>query len=288
MDPTDEKLLKTLQEMDEYKFEELVADLWEKRGWDTTVTSGSRDRGVDVIAQKDTPFQQKQLIQAKRYSSTTKVGSPDIQQYSSLKHQKDNVDAVIVVTTSGFTAQAKDTASDLNIKTVDGAQLVSLITELRTDDILQTYIVEQREHTSETTLPDVGDTDKRDVLNRAIRLSKQDAGASVHVLVYLDGSKSGYVMSPRFADDVYNSHGFINDANTVGHFDDRDWENIESIAHRNDLEVIGADTEHGGRLFVGRNGGRLPETDEILDTMSAFIAGVFSESPQFVDLVIQE
>ncbi|WP_177167497.1 restriction endonuclease [Halopenitus malekzadehii] len=273
--------------MDEYEFEELVADLWAKHGWSTTVTSGSNDGGVDVIAEKDTPFYQKQLIQAKRYSSRTKVGRPDIQQYSSLRHRTDNVDAVVVVTTSDFTPQAEAAAADLNVKTVNSERLISMITELKTDDLLQKYIPAETEHDSDVTLSEIRDRSKKDILNQAIRLSKQNSG-TVSVGVYLDGSDSGYVISPQLTDDIYNLHGFINERNSIGQFDTQDWENIKSIANRNDLEVVGVDEERGGRLFVGRQGGRPPEADEILRTMREFLPEVFSVSPQFVDLFIQE
>ena len=97
------EVLSQLRQMDEYEFEHLVSDLWEKRGWQTTVTSGSSDQGIDVIAEKSSPFSQKYLIQAKRYSEGNKIGSPAIQQYSSLRRQEDDVDAVVIVTTSSFT-----------------------------------------------------------------------------------------------------------------------------------------------------------------------------------------
>ncbi|SDX91066.1 restriction endonuclease [Halopenitus persicus] len=287
MDVTEKELLKKLQDMDEYEFEEFVADLWEKQGWSTTVTSGSNDGGVDVIAEKDTPFHQKQLIQAKRYSSRTKVGRPDIQQYSSLRHQTDNVDAVVVVTTGDFTPQAEEAAGDLNVKTVNRERLISMIKELKTDEMLRKYIPSETENNSKVTLSDSRDRSKEDILNQAIRLSKRNSG-TVYVTVYLDGSNSGYVISPQLTADVYNCHGFINESNTIGKFDTQDWEKIKSIAHRNGLEVVGGDAERGGRLFVGRTGGRTPEADEILRTMSEFLSEVFSVSPQFVDLFIQE
>lgn len=123
------QLLNQLRQLDAYEFEELVADVWEAQGWDTTVTSGSNDRGVDVIAEKQSPFQQKMVIQAKRYRESNKVGSPEIREYASLKQQEANVDSVVVVTTSSFTSQAKQTADDLNVKIVDGRDLASIIKE---------------------------------------------------------------------------------------------------------------------------------------------------------------
>jgi restriction endonuclease Mrr len=60
--------LKTvLQQMDPYEFEHFVADLWVRMGWETEVSDESMDEGVDVIARKQSPYEQTTLIQAKRY-----------------------------------------------------------------------------------------------------------------------------------------------------------------------------------------------------------------------------
>lgn len=131
-----ERILNRLQGMNEYDFEELVAKVWEKRGWDTTVTQGSNDRGIDVIAKKDSPFSQKHLIQAKKYASGNKVGAPEIQQYSSLRHQEADVDAIIVVTTSSFSRQAEQAAKDLNVKLIDGSTLRDIIAEAEAEGLL--------------------------------------------------------------------------------------------------------------------------------------------------------
>jgi restriction endonuclease Mrr len=140
MDLKETELLGKLRTIDAYAFERLVADLWEERGWETTVTSGSNDGGIDVIAEQHVPFQQKQLIQAKRYSRENLVGSPEIQQYSSLRRQVPGVDSVIIVTTSGFTAQAKETAHDLNVKLVDASALYEILTDLDAVGILEQYV----------------------------------------------------------------------------------------------------------------------------------------------------
>lgn len=128
-----------LQRMDNYDFEHFVADLWEKQGWDTEVEQQSGDAGVDVRATKTTPYPQKQLIQAKRYKSSTTVGGPDIQQYASLRHQEEGVDAAVIVTTSSFTRSAKERARDLNVKLVDGDKLVSMVNDLDAQHVADKY-----------------------------------------------------------------------------------------------------------------------------------------------------
>lgn len=147
--PPPDRVLSRLQRMDDYEFEHFVAELWERQGWDTEVSQASTDAGIDVTATKELPFPQKALIQAKRYGSTSTVGGPDIQQYASLKHQEDGVDSVIVVTTNAFSRQAKRRAEELNVKTVDGDDLVDLIERLDAYHILGNYTPPEN-HTTET------------------------------------------------------------------------------------------------------------------------------------------
>lgn len=122
-----EQLLAVLQQMDPYAFEYLVADLWEEMGWTTEVPSQGSDEGVDVIARKAVPYDQTVLIQTKRYGPTTTVGSPEIQQYASLRHQYEGIDKVVMVTTNTFTQPAENLAERLNVKRIDGNDLIELL-----------------------------------------------------------------------------------------------------------------------------------------------------------------
>ncbi|MCW2305595.1 restriction system protein [Rhodovulum sulfidophilum] len=85
---------------DGYEFEEWLAASLKKFGWNTEVTKGSGDQGVDLIATKgETSI----AIQAKRYSG--KVGNRAVQEvYSGAKHLGISLSAVI--TTVGFTPSA--------------------------------------------------------------------------------------------------------------------------------------------------------------------------------------
>ncbi len=110
-----EQVKAVLQQMDPFAFERLVADLWQRMGWTTEIPQHGPDEGVDVIAKKSIPYDQTTLIQAKRYGPNTTIGSPEIQQYASLKRQYDNVDKVVMVTTNTFTGQAVEMADRLNV-----------------------------------------------------------------------------------------------------------------------------------------------------------------------------
>lgn len=128
-----------LQNMDEYEFENLIADLWTERGWETEVTRSTRDKGVDVVATRSEPFEQKQLIQAKRYGEGNKVSSTEVQQYNSLRDQERGVDSVIIITTSGFSTDAQKMAEQLNVKLIDGESLLQLFSDVDTPELLDQY-----------------------------------------------------------------------------------------------------------------------------------------------------
>ena len=134
------EFLSELQSMDDYDFEHFVADIWEEMGWDTEVSQAAVDAGIDVTATKSTPYPEKKVIQAKRYGKNTSVGGPDIQQYASLKHQVAGTDSVIIVTTGSFTSAAEERADDLNVKTVDGEGIVSMVDNLDARDLAADYL----------------------------------------------------------------------------------------------------------------------------------------------------
>ena len=137
---TEARLKRVLQEMDPYDFEAFVAELWERMGWQTEVSDAARDRGVDVIARKSMPYEQTTLIQAKRYGPNTTVGSPEVQQYASLKDQYNGVDKVAIVTTNEFTGQARELAGKLNVKLIDGDDLAALIEHREAADLVAEYL----------------------------------------------------------------------------------------------------------------------------------------------------
>lgn len=130
MDDSYQEVLTQIRQMDEFEFEELVAEVWEQHGWDTAVTTKTSDGGVDVVAEKHSPFFQKIAIQAKRYNRSNKIGGPDVREYASVKEIFDDIDSVIVVTTSSFSSQADKMARKLDVKLIDGAAFVRMLKDI--------------------------------------------------------------------------------------------------------------------------------------------------------------
>lgn len=135
---------------DPYEFEELIAELLEEWGWDSVVTPGSNDRGIDILVNKTTPFPQKYAIQVKQYSEENKIGSPRIQQYSSITNRNEDIDGVIVATTSTFTQDARETGSDLGVKLLDGSDLVNLFTKPNGENVLKSHFDMSSESSTES------------------------------------------------------------------------------------------------------------------------------------------
>lgn len=96
---------KNFDNMDGHSFEEFCADILRRNGYDgVTVTPGSGDQGVDIIAEKD---KTKYAIQCKRYSSD--LGNTPIQEVNAGKVIY-GCHVACVLTNRYFTQGAKDAA----------------------------------------------------------------------------------------------------------------------------------------------------------------------------------
>lgn len=95
---------------DGLEFEYWVAEALNLFGWQTKVSKGSGDQGVDVIAVKNDVVW---AIQCKLYSQP--VGNKAVQEvYAGSQHYKADIAAVI--TNAGYTASAKELAKSTNVR----------------------------------------------------------------------------------------------------------------------------------------------------------------------------
>jgi hypothetical protein len=119
-----QNFLRAIREMDPYRFEEFIADVWEQRGFETTVRKQSGDRGIDIIAENG---HEKHLLQVKRYNSSNKIGSEEVRKYATLYQQVDDANHVQLVTSGYYTEQALQLARDLSVGTTNGEQLFETV-----------------------------------------------------------------------------------------------------------------------------------------------------------------
>ncbi|WP_321418454.1 restriction endonuclease [uncultured Methanomethylovorans sp.] len=119
--------------LEPYEFEELLGHLFKKMGYISEVTQKSRDMGVDIlISIENFGLSHTWIVQAKRYSEP--VGVKEIREYSSLRY-RDNVDGVIIATTSGFTKEAQKEAAEHNVKLLDGPLLVKMLSHYMPENL---------------------------------------------------------------------------------------------------------------------------------------------------------
>lgn len=107
------------------EFEEVVAELVVPLGYtDVRVVGGAADLGVDVLCRDKQG--RKVAIQCKRYQPSNDVSSPEVQKFigSMVVH---GADRGIIVTTSRFSAPARDLARDQGIRLIDGAELSRML-----------------------------------------------------------------------------------------------------------------------------------------------------------------
>lgn len=121
------------------QFEEFVADLWRDRGWNAEVKEKGADGGIDIIATRDGVVGQRMLIQAKRYTGSNKVTAGDIREYAGVRNREIDADSIAIVTTNEFTRNAREEAAEMNVKLIDGDDLLDILESNNAMHILDEY-----------------------------------------------------------------------------------------------------------------------------------------------------
>ena len=125
-----DQLLQRLQEIDPYKFENVIVMLMEKMNYGVgSLTPKSHDGGIDGVIDEDELGLDKIYLQAKRYADSNRVNEKEMRDFVGALATKPFNKAVFV-TTSFFDQKAKQTARDAqgkNIRLIEGDELVALM-----------------------------------------------------------------------------------------------------------------------------------------------------------------
>ena len=99
----------TLHELSPRDFEEFIAYLYTRHGFDVSVTSATRDGGKDIIAKYLMPTGETVVyyIECKRYSPKNPIGVGIIRELSGAM-ANELVHIGVIITTSRFTKDARD------------------------------------------------------------------------------------------------------------------------------------------------------------------------------------
>jgi hypothetical protein len=113
------------------QFESLMKALLIEMGFQAELTEVTGDGGIDIIAMLDKPFcGGRYIFQCKRYAGHNIVGSPAIRDFYGAV-TADRAVKGIFVTTSEFSAQAKEFAAQVGIELVNRTKLVQLLQEYK-------------------------------------------------------------------------------------------------------------------------------------------------------------
>jgi len=113
-----------LQQFSWEEFEHLIANLYTQQGYETTVTSGSRDMGVDVWAENAS---ERLAIQVKQFARGNTVGREVVQKLESTL-ARGEADRIIVVTSSSFADTTRQyAAGSIAVELIDGQDSVDHI-----------------------------------------------------------------------------------------------------------------------------------------------------------------
>ena len=111
--------------MDGYEFEELIKNLYKKKGYyDVYRIGGAGDRGVDIIAKHKNEYgiEEKVIIQCKRWIGN--VSGTPIQRLHSMREQL-NVSKAICITTSNYTEDAIKEAKSTKVELINGLEIIN-------------------------------------------------------------------------------------------------------------------------------------------------------------------
>ena len=101
-----------MYELSPRKFEELVAELYRRRGFKVTLTSSTGGKGVDVyVVRHDELGSSLSVVQAKRYRPDRKIGVSLVRELKGTV-ATTNASAGVLLTTSFFTKGAKALAAE--------------------------------------------------------------------------------------------------------------------------------------------------------------------------------
>jgi len=119
-----------LMQLSGTEFEVCVTGLLQRIGFRTELTRATGDGGIDIVAYLDRPIVGgRYLVQCKRFTDATPVGAPMVREFYGAFVADRSAVKGLFITTSSFSAQAREFVQNLPIELIDGVQLKALLAE---------------------------------------------------------------------------------------------------------------------------------------------------------------
>ncbi len=117
-----------LMQLSGIEFEVCVTGLLQRIGFRTELTRVTGDGGIDIMAFLDRPIAGgRYLVQCKRFTDATPVGAPMVREFYGAFVADRSAVKGLFITTSSFSARAREFVQNLPIELVDGVQLKALL-----------------------------------------------------------------------------------------------------------------------------------------------------------------
>ena len=111
------------------EFEKLITSMLGRMGFRAEMTRATGDGGIDIVAYLDKPIVGgRYLIQCKRFAGP--VGAPIVREFYGAVQAERKAAKGILITTSGFTDQAREFAENLHIELIDRRKLDLLLADM--------------------------------------------------------------------------------------------------------------------------------------------------------------
>lgn len=124
--PSQADLVSRLRELPDGELRELVADLWEAKGWSTTVFSATTKTVYDVIAMRERDSEDERLLLwTVQRPAGGALDTNDVRRCATTRDSSRGADKATLVTTGPLTDAVRTTADDLNVTVVDGEELAN-------------------------------------------------------------------------------------------------------------------------------------------------------------------
>jgi SNF2 family DNA or RNA helicase len=114
-----------LDNLDPREFENLVALIYEKDGYKVVVTGRSHDGGIDIRADRITAGGNDRIVVQCKHQKQS-VGRPVLQQLWGVLNSDHTITRCDLVTSAGFSAEARDFAAGKRLTLIDRSKLLEL------------------------------------------------------------------------------------------------------------------------------------------------------------------
>ena len=122
--------LDSIKQLGWQAFELLISEAYRRKGYQVTDTKDGPDGGIDIILKKDG---KETLVQCKHWKAQ-KVGVKEVRELNGIVAAR-GADKGILVTSGTFTTEAGDFSENTSIDLIDGESLVSLIPDIKTQNV---------------------------------------------------------------------------------------------------------------------------------------------------------